>query len=126
MLKHYLARCVRVTLYSATLLATAPALAAIAHPSGDTFLDGSFQGMTYGISGTANLAPRLYVSDFGSTLPPYDQALSQGEQSDGEKPPIAGRIGVAPLWRFPAAGQSGQRMRRETEGTGHTEVPSVY
>ena len=78
MLKHYLSRCVRVTLYSATLLATAPALAAIAHPSGDTFLDGSFQGMTYGISGTANLAPRLYVSNFGSTLSPYDQVTGTG------------------------------------------------
>ena len=41
--------------------------------------------------------------------------------------PFTKREGSIPLlWRFPAAGRSGLRMRRETEGTGHTEVPSVY
>ena len=54
------------------------------------------------------------------------QTPSQGKQRDGEKPPIAGRIGVESLWRFPAAGRSGPRIRREPEGTWRRDVPSVY
>jgi len=34
--------------------------------------------------------------------------------------------GVEPLWRFPAAGRSGQRIRRETEGGLGRTAKSVY
>lgn len=78
MLKHYFTRCARVTLFSTTLLSVAPGFAAILHPPGDIFQDGSFQGITYGVSGSANLAPRLFIGEFASTLPPFAQIVGTG------------------------------------------------
>jgi hypothetical protein len=55
------------------LLPAAPALAVVNQPGGDIFFDGSFQGLTYGSSGAADLMPLLYIGDFASTLPPLTQ-----------------------------------------------------
>ncbi len=76
--KYHPAVYTRAAFLSATLLAAFPAMGAIVQPGGDIFLDGSFQGMTYGASGSANLAPRLFIGDFASTLPPYDQIIGTG------------------------------------------------
>lgn len=76
--KYYSADYARAAFFSAALLAAFPALGAIAQPGGDIFLDGSFQGTTYGASGSANLTPRLFIGDFASTLPPFDQVVGTG------------------------------------------------
>lgn len=78
MLEYPPIRYMRAALLSAALSMSTPALASIILPGGDIFLDGSFQGMTYGTSGTANLAPRLFIGDFGSTRPPFDQISGTG------------------------------------------------
>lgn len=76
--KYHSVRYARLTLLSAALLTSTSALASIALPGGDTFLDGSFQGLSYGASGAATLAPRLYIGEFASTLPPFDQISGTG------------------------------------------------
>lgn len=68
----------RLALIPAALLSATPALADFNLPGGDVWLDGSFQGMTYGLAGLANLTPRLYVGELGTTLPPFDQVLGTG------------------------------------------------
>ncbi|MDO8705801.1 MAG: hypothetical protein Q7J84_12735 [Sulfuricaulis sp.] len=78
MLKHCLSRYARVAMFSVALMTATTAQASIVLPGGDIFLDGSFQGMTYGASGSANLAPLLYIGDLGGTLPPYDQIIGTG------------------------------------------------
>lgn len=72
---------------SGTLLLTSLLVAPSSHANiqlsgGDIFLDGSFQGMSYGISGVANLVPRLYVGEFASTVPPFDQIIGTGLEFD--------------------------------------------
>ncbi len=51
MLGRYLTRCARITSVVGWLLPAGSALANINLPGGDVFLDGSFQGMTYGTAG---------------------------------------------------------------------------
>lgn len=82
-------RPVQFALLPATLLCAAPALAAFNLPGGDVWLDGSFQGMTYGVAGVANLTPRLYIGEFASTLPPFDQIIGTGLEFN-YAPPVFG------------------------------------
>lgn len=56
--------------FAAGLIAAGPASAAInLGPGGDTLLNGAFNQMTFGASGTANVFPLLYVGDLGDTGP---------------------------------------------------------
>ena len=56
------------------------AAANITLPGGDTTLDGAFADIRYGPSGggTAFVTPRLFVSQFGDTLPPVQQVAGTG------------------------------------------------
>lgn len=90
--KYYPVRYARHALFSAALLTAVPALGAIVHPGGDIFLDGSFQGMTYGVSGSANLTPRLYIGEFASTLPPFSQISGTGLDFSYEPPTFGSSV----------------------------------
>ena len=52
-------------------------MANITLPGGDATLDGAFADMRYGTSGsgTAFVTPRLFISQFGNTLPPFQQVV---------------------------------------------------
>lgn len=83
------ARPVHFALLPAMLIWATPAPAAFNLPGGDVWLDGSFQGFTYGFAGVANLTPRLYVGELGETLPPFDQILGTGLEFS-YAPPVFG------------------------------------
>lgn len=76
--QHHTNHLLRTILIPAALLGSPSAWANIALPGGDIWLDGSFQGLTYGAAGVANLTPRLYIGEFASTLPPLDQIVGTG------------------------------------------------
>lgn len=91
--------CAQTVLIAFVCLATAPAAADIELPGGDSFLDGSFQGMTYGSSGVANLAPRLYIGEFASTVPPFDQIIGTGLEFSYDAP-VFGESTVTTTYRL--------------------------
>ncbi len=63
--------------FAAALTLSPLAAANIALPGGDTTLDGAFADLRYGPTGAgmAFVSPRLFVSQFGNTLPPPAQVL---------------------------------------------------
>ena len=80
MLGPHLTRYARTGALALGLLSAPPAVANIGLPGGDTFLDGHFEGITYGVAGIANLTPLLYIGlGAGSeTLPPLTQIIGTG------------------------------------------------
>lgn len=86
--KHHPTRLARTLSIPAALLAAVPAWANIDLPGGDIWLDGSFQGMTYGAAGVAYLTPRLYIGEFAVTLPPLDQIVGTGLQFSYQATPF--------------------------------------
>lgn len=57
------------------MLPTAPALALVTLPGGDTLLDGGFDEVNYGATGLAWVSPLLFVGDLGTTRDPQSHAL---------------------------------------------------
>lgn len=90
--KQLSARPVPPLLFTLGLLTAGPALANIDLPGGDIWLDGSFQGMTYGTAGVANLAPRLYIGEFASTLPPPQQVVGTGLEFEYQFTPFGAPV----------------------------------
>jgi hypothetical protein len=65
------------TAFVAAIALSQAATANVTLPGGDTTLDGAFADLRYGPSGggSAFVTPRLFVSQFGNTLPPPAQVL---------------------------------------------------
>jgi hypothetical protein len=87
-----LARKARAVVLGLALAWGGPAAANIDLPGGDTVLDGSFQGLTYGTAGVANLTPLLYIGDFGATEALFTQIIGTGLEVPVPAPAWGGSV----------------------------------